>query len=43
MTIPADVSVGLPDTPAVVNPRPITLRAVADVETDAPNSVLGKV
>ena len=43
MTIPADVSVGLPDTPAVGNPRPITLRAVADVETDAPNSVLGKV
>lgn len=43
MTIPADIAVDLPDTPAVADSRPIALRAVADVETDAPNSVLGKV
>ncbi len=43
MTIPADIPMDLPDNPAVADSRPIALRAVADVETDAPNSVLGKV
>jgi DNA-binding IclR family transcriptional regulator len=43
MTIPADIPMDLPDNPAVADSRPISLRAVADVETDAPNSVLGKV
>ncbi len=43
MTIPADSPMDLPDSSPMGIARPIALRAVADSETDAPNSVLGKV
>ena len=43
MTIPADSPMPTIDDSVMGGARPIALRAVADGETDAPNSVLGKV